>query len=244
VLNASGAQISTFTEQGTSTGTLQLGRNQTIDCAFTNTRIGGTLTIIKTVNNNAFPAGDNNAKSPSNFTYQVFNKDNVVVASGNFGSGTVTHTLDPNYSPYKVIEASVAGYDMTNYTGCVNINIVSGGQTTCAITNTALKAGPTGTTTMSWVIHDAFTLAGYRGDPSAGAAKVQFRLYLNTNTTCSGTPLYTETVGIGSNGKAATVSGTTVVAGAYRWIADYTGNAYNSPYATACGSEVTVISGN
>jgi hypothetical protein len=244
VLDASGAQISTFSEQGTSTGTLQLARNQTIDCTFTNTRMGGTLTIVKTVNNAAWPAGDSNAKTPSNFTYQVFDKDDNVVQSGNFGNGTVTHTLDPNFSPYKVVEASVAGYDMTNYTGCVNISIVSGGQTTCAITNTAQKAAPTGTTTMKWTINDAFTLAGFRGNPAAGTPtpKVQFRVY--TNTTCTGAPLYTETVDIGSNGQAATVTGVLVPAGTYRWIADYAGNAYNNPFATACGSEVTVITGN
>jgi hypothetical protein len=244
VLDQNGGQISVFTEQGTSTGVLQLARNQTIDCAFTNTRIGGSLTITKTVDNTAYPGGDPNAKSPSDFTYQVYNKDNTVVASGNFGNGSVSHNLDPNYSPYRVVEASVAGYDMTNYTGCVNIDIQSGSQLTCAITNTARRATPTGTTTMRWVIHDAFTLASFRGNPAAGSPtpKVQFRLY--TNTTCTGTPLYTESVDIGSNGQASTITGVAVSPGTYRWIAQYAGNAYNDPFTTTCGSEITTISGN
>jgi len=113
VLDKNGSQISTFGEQGTSTGILQLVRNQTIDCTFTNTRIGGTLKITKTVDNTAFPSGDAGAKTAANFTYQVFDKNNAVVASGNFGTGTVTHNLDPNFSPYSVVEGSVAGYDMT-----------------------------------------------------------------------------------------------------------------------------------
>jgi hypothetical protein len=244
ILDKNGSQINAFSDQGTSTGILQLGRNQTIDCAFTNTRIGATLNITKTVDNTAFPSGDANAKSPSNFTYQVFNKDNAVVASGNFGAGTVTHNLDPNYSPYTVVEGNVAGYDMTNYTGCQNVAVESGGVYNCAITNKARKATPSGTTTMKWVIHDSFTLTGFRGSPAAGSPtpQVQFRVF--TTQDCSGAALYTENVNIAEDGKASTATGVAVPTGTYRWLAQYAGNAYNASFTTACGSEVTTITGN
>jgi hypothetical protein len=97
---------------------------------------------------------------------------------------------------------------------------------------------------MKWVIHDSFSLAGFRGNPAEGSPtpKVQFRVF--TTADCSGAALYTESVNIGTDGKASTVTGVAVPTGTYRWLAQYPGNVYNSAFTTACGSELTTITGN
>jgi hypothetical protein len=241
VKDQNGSQISAFADQNTTTGTLQLVRNQTIDCTFTNTRLGGKLTITKSLNNDAYPVGSPGRKTLPDFLYEVSDKNGLVVFNGNFSAGSVSHNLDPNFAPYNVVEKNNAGYSVA-YSDCTAIMVQSGGQYNCLVTNTGIKQVPTGTTTMKWILHDSFTLASFRGNPADGGAQVVFTLY--AGVVCSGTPIHTETINIGSDGKASTSAGKVVGTGTYRWIAKYNSNAYNQSFTTACGSEETTITGN
>jgi hypothetical protein len=72
---------------------------------------------------------------------------------------------------------------------------------------------------------------------------VTFRLYSdNTCTTQLGSD---ETVMVsisGSTGTASTADGVLVTApGTYYWRAEYSGDAFNEGFTTACGSETTTV---
>jgi hypothetical protein len=75
---------------------------------------------------------------------------------------------------------------------------------------------------------------------------VTFTLYKDTatETDCeASTQVFTQTVNVvDASGTAATTSGhTTKVAGTYRWIASFSGNAFNNATASDCTDEVTTL---
>jgi hypothetical protein len=66
---------------------------------------------------------------------------------------------------------------------------------------------------------------------------VTFSLYPPSNPTCTGTPAYTSTVKVGSNGAAETANYTVVATapGTWRWFVSYTGN--DGHMTSPCGAE-------
>ncbi|MFN2504978.1 MAG: hypothetical protein ABR540_12275 [Acidimicrobiales bacterium] len=80
-------------------------------------------------------------------------------------------------------------------------------------------------------IFDFATLAG--GDNPTGT--ITFDLFGPDNATCSGPPIFTSTVTVVGNGNYQSDSFPTNAAGTYRWVARYSGDANNTPAATACG---------
>jgi hypothetical protein len=109
-------------------------------------------------------------------------------------------------------------------------------------------------------INDIATLSGAASQPAnpvinktgtAGAAaggSITFRLYGPADTSCTGTPVYSNTVTVTGNGNYNSGNYTPTAAGTYRWIASYTGNSPNTsgPVAGACGdtNEVSVVKPN
>lgn len=71
-----------------------------------------------------------------------------------------------------------------------------------------------------------------------------FALYGPDNATCTGTPAFTSTVPqpVG-NGQVLSPSFTPTLAGTYRWVASYSGDANNGPAAGVCNafSETRVV---
>ncbi len=102
-----------------------------------------------------------------------------------------------------------------------------------ALSTTASSGGNTGT-----VIHDTAKVTG--GTDLTGT--VTFTLFGPTNSTCSGTALFTSTVALGSDGTAtsANFSGTSK-AGTYNWMASYSGDSNNAGSASKCGAEPVTI---
>ena len=78
------------------------------------------------------------------------------------------------------------------------------------------------------------------GAGNQSAARVTFRLY--SDATCT-TQVGTDQVEtINASGNAATTTGIAVTAtGRYYWRAQYSGDAFNNGFTTACGDEVTQI---
>ncbi|MFN3258175.1 MAG: LPXTG cell wall anchor domain-containing protein [Ilumatobacter sp.] len=83
------------------------------------------------------------------------------------------------------------------------------------------------------VVTDTALVTG-RVNPDATAG-VRFRLYGPDDATCSGTPVFDETVQISSAGNQVTSPPYTPMSvGTYRWIASYLGDSNNSPVSGAC----------
>ncbi|HET7471878.1 MAG TPA: hypothetical protein VFJ71_02025 [Candidatus Limnocylindrales bacterium] len=79
-------------------------------------------------------------------------------------------------------------------------------------------------------IHDTATLAG--GFNPTGT--ITFRLYGPNDATCTGAVIFSSTVNVNGNGDYDSASFKTSVAGTYRWIATYSGDANNAAAAGAC----------
>jgi hypothetical protein len=122
-----------------------------------------------------------------------------------------------------------------------HVTVPLGGNVTCTINNNDNPATPTGTTVQRWVLHDTLTITGIRpGAGNAGAARVTFRLY--SDASCSKQEGDDEVVTISAGGVATTATGVTVTnTGLYYWRAQYSGDAFNTGFTTACGDEITQI---
>ena len=70
---------------------------------------------------------------------------------------------------------------------------------------------------------------------------VTFSLFHPGDSTCSGTPSYTETVGVNSSGTAETNNSTflATIPGTWRWLVSYRGN--DGPRTSPCGTESFTI---
>jgi hypothetical protein len=106
---------------------------------------------------------------------------------------------------------------------------------------TVEKASPNISTTPSAggdigvVLNDTATLTG--GNSPTGS--VTFKLFPPSDATCSGTPVYTE---VDPSAPYATSPGyTSLVAGTYRWTADYAGDANNNADSSGCQDEQVVV---
>lgn len=90
---------------------------------------------------------------------------------------------------------------------------------------------------------DNATVSG-RVNPVAGAT-IDFRLYGPGDATCSGTPVFQppSVPYPAAGGSVASATFTPTLAGTYRWVATYSGDANNAPSAGACNAanETTVV---
>jgi hypothetical protein len=124
---------------------------------------------------------------------------------------------------YSVVENAAAGYT-----------------TTCTIKNDDDINTPGISTVMEWTLEDSATLSGFVS--GGGVSTVTFSLYKDS-ATCSGTPVFTQTVNVNdADGTAQTTSGyTTTVAAEYRWVASFSGNSFNASVTADCDDEVTTL---
>ncbi len=90
------------------------------------------------------------------------------------------------------------------------------------------------------LISDTATVSG--GFNPSGT--VTFSLYGSADPNCTGTPIFTSTVPLGSNGIATSGTFAAPGSGTYHWIASYSGDANNASATGACGDagETTTIS--
>ncbi|MGA7988546.1 MAG: hypothetical protein WCB51_09135 [Candidatus Dormiibacterota bacterium] len=178
--------------------------------------------------------------SPSNATCNT-NEDGAgaiwsdTVALGEDGSASTAG------SPFTTTEIGTYNWIAT-YSGDANNKAAS---TACSdepvtigldpssMTTSASSGGPTGT-----IIHDTATVTG----SSDMTGTVTFTLFAPSDATCSGTPIFTSAVPLGTNGMATSgnFSGTTV-GGTYNWMAAYSGDSHTAGSSSRCGSEPVVI---
>jgi len=213
-----------------------LGLNQQVTCTVTNDDQPPSLRLVKSVTND-------NGGTATPGAWQL-----TATGAGGFtdaGNSTVFHAVTAG-AQYTLSESSVSGYDFASWS-CdggtfVAPNKVTLGlnqQVTCTVTNDDRKATPGVNTVERAVLHDAATVSDIRPGAPGPPATVTFRLY--SDAACSSQVGSDETVGI-FGGQATTVNGVLVTTpGTYRWRAFYSGDSFNEPFATACGSEVTTV---
>jgi len=79
-------------------------------------------------------------------------------------------------------------------------------------------------------IHDTATLSG----GVAPTGTITFSSFGPNNATCAGAAAFTSTVSVAGNGSYVSANFAPSLAGIYRWIAAYSGDAANAASATAC----------
>jgi hypothetical protein len=169
-----------------------------------------------------------------------------------------------NSPSFTVYVKGASGYDIYDYTGTTGhpaypsdtglhspVNAsrspsVVGRYVVCG-QPAAGKASPTLSTTPSAggivgsvVLNDSGTLAG--GTSPTGS--ITFNLYNPSQTGCSGTPAFTQTVTVAGNGGYSTTNATpAATAGTWNWTASYTGDGNNNGAVSTCGQETVTVTG-
>jgi hypothetical protein len=224
--------IAGYTMTGNTCTDVVVPNGGTGECTITNDDQPGTLTVNKVVVND-----NGGTATPDAFSFAV--NGGEVMAFEADGSNSLT----VNAGTYDVTEHSLAGYTQTGNT-CANVVVPNGGSAECTITNDDDKASPTGTTTQRWILHDTLGVVGLRPGAAGQEGWVQptatFRLY--SDDQCLD---FVAEEKVDVDGTAAsTVQGIAVGEfGDYFWRVEYSGDLYNQGFTTACGEEVTVISG-
>jgi hypothetical protein len=236
------------TGSGTTISGLTVAKDDSVVCTFTNKLRNGTLIVQKIVNNTADPTG----KVAKDFSFTnganpaVFFPDEPSDgdADDDRKTATMTFTVPPN-SVHTIVEVAVTLYTATYAingspaSNCDNLTVAPGATLTCTITNTANKASPDRLSQQNWIIHDKITITGTQ--VNAGTAVVHFRLF--SDAAC--------TIPVGQNldrpidsaGVAVTGAGVAVATpGTYYWTVEYTGNAFNNEFTTACNNPADVES--
>jgi hypothetical protein len=215
---------------GTLTGSsLVLSFAQNATCTITNDDQAATLIVTKVVTND-----NGGTKVCADFSFSV----NAAVAVPFEADCSNQQTV--NAGTYNITEPAVAGYT-TTFNNCSNVVIPNGGSATCTITNNDNISVPTFSTLI--VPNDQATLGNFvTGAPNAAAATITFNLYGPTDPTCAGTPAYTQTItGITAGGTYVTTNTTFAIpltgTGVWRWSVAYSGDQFNAPAESACGTE-------
>ena len=147
-------------------------------------------------------------------------------------AGTATHPAYPSdqglHPPYDT-DGTID--PITYYLVCGKPAV---GKVQPTLTTTPSAGGPAGTV----VLNDTGALAG--GASPTGS--ITFNLYDPSDTTCTGTPAYTQTVTVSGNGSYSTTNSTPApTAGTWNWTAMYTGDTHNFGASSACGKETVSV---
>ena len=229
-----------------------VGLGEDVTCTFVNDDDAPSLTLIKVVDNTA--GGSNvasdwtlTALGPTGFS----GAGPSVSSSDTFDAGTYDLSESGPTSPTAVYTASdwvCVGGDQTD---ADTVTLGLGDSATCTITNTAQKAQPSAVTSQGWTLHDTASFSDVRhGASSESGVTVTFELFDDAECTNS----------VGTEGpisiwdadaektldEVSTVTGIQVypgkdIATTYYWIVSRTGDEYNLPYTSVCGSEKTTI---
>src|SRR5207253_343280 len=134
--------------------------------------------------------------------------------------------------------ANVAGtYRWTaSYSGDANNNIAA---TSCNDANESVvvtKASPAITTTASASVAAGGSISdtAHLVSGTNPSGTITFNLYGPDEATWGGAVIFSSTVAVSGNGDYTSASFTANVAGTYRWVASYSGDANNTIAATSC----------
>jgi hypothetical protein len=116
------------------------------------------------------------------------------------------------------------------------------------------RENPSATTAPKLIPQDSAVVTGSAGGGTASGTadgKIVFSLYAPADTTCTGTPVFTQAIAVtgdatytttNSGDPSGTPAGYTITAdGTYRWKVVYNGDSKNNPFTIACGVEQVVV---
>ena len=161
----------------------------------------------------------------------VFTDIETVDSTGKATSG--------NFTPSGTAPQIAGTYEWTaSYSGDANYKAVASPCNDTGEQSLVNRKSTTTPTGQKVVISDFAKPTGF-GTPTG---TVTFSLF--DNATCTGTPIFTQTVAL-VNGLAHADDPTPLNAnGTYKWVVTYNGDANNSPSTSACGTEFTTLGGN
>ena len=151
----------------------------------------------------------------------VFTTATTVTGNGTYNSEPFTATASGTYR-WVATYSGDANNLAAGPTGCGD-SAEAVRVTIPAVTALASSASPA--VTIGGAIHDTAHLSG--GARPTG--RISFRLYGPARTGCTGRPLFAATVKVAGNDDYASPSFTPTTAGAYQWVAGYSGDARNKP---------------
>lgn len=238
-----------------SSGTLTGGQTVMPASPTISTRASGGVSVgAGTISDSALLSGGFN--TTGTITFRLYGADDATCASAPVFTSVVAVTSDTDYNsaPFTPTLAGVYRW-IASYSGDVNNNAVAGA---CNDPNESVVVSKSGVATISTqaspgvvigpgaTITDTATVTG-RANPQAGGT-VTFRLYGPGDAACA-TPVAgaTSTVAYPVGGGPVTSAPfTPTLAGTYRWIATYDGDANNNPVAGACNDagETVVVQAN
>ena len=190
---------------------------------------GGSIHDTATLSGGSSPTGT--------ITFKVFAPGDTTCTTA-LETSSKTVTGNTNYESAAFTPSSVGEYRWTAvYSGDANNEEAVGACNAANETSTVSKATPSISTqaseaTIGGTIHDSATFSG--GVTPGGT--LTFRAYAPGDTTCTGTVQKTSVVNVTQNGSYESESFTPTVAGSYRWIASYSGDAKNAAVAGACNA--------
>ena len=114
---------------------------------------------------------------------------------------------------------------VTLASNAVSVCSLAGSPTPTTLTTQASAAAQLG-----GLIHDTATLSG----GVAPTGTITFSSFGPNDATCTAVPAFTSIVTVAGNGSYTSANFTPSVAGTYRWVATYSGDANNVASATAC----------
>jgi hypothetical protein len=134
--------------------------------------------------------------------------------------------LTPGIQTYQLVNAGAWKTDLNNSASCCGSS-----HTTVVPASPALTTQASPPITLGGQITDTANLTG--GVSPTGS--VIFKFFLPADTNCAGPPVFTSPpVPVTGPGSYTSAPFTPTVAGTYRTIAAYSGNAANAPFATKC----------
>jgi uncharacterized repeat protein (TIGR01451 family) len=182
-----------------------------------------------------YPAGLFNANPSNVFTNCVGATVQGGVSGGNtIGlSGATIPGANSCTISVQVTSALVSCY--TNVSGSINSSQGGGNSASATVCVTAAQSTLTtqasASVPLGGTINDMATISGVNPTGS-----ITFSLFGPNDATCSTPAVFTSTMQVNGNGNYPSAAFSPIAAGTYRWIANYSGDANNSPFISACNA--------
>jgi len=162
-------------------------------------------------------------------TVAVFTSAVAVNGNGIYASASFTPTVTGTYRWIATYSGDANNAGVATACNIFNENVIVA-PPAAAIPTLTTQASPA--VTLGAAISDSATLSG----GAAPTGTITFRLFGPNDTTCANAAIFTATVPVSGNGTYPSGSFTPTLAGTYRWIANYSGDANNAATVNACNA--------
>jgi hypothetical protein len=228
-----------------------------VTCTIANDDNPGVLIVEKYVINDN---GDD--KTAGRFSFTVDGGTAIPFDEDDSDELFASNTIDPiDAGIHTVLETGTNGYAVT-YGGDCNasgsVTVLNGQTSTCTVTNDDAAGSSAVLTAQSRILRDSASVT-MRTGPGGGASTVKFSVF-DSLEDCQAyldppegedpaEPLWTTTAEVtegSGQGTADTFDAEhggylAPAPGTYLWLAEFSGNNFNEPSRSNCGSEITVL---